>query len=264
MRSEQPPEVHAGGERERKSTISFARAFARPPHSCRAPGRAPPAAPGVVGRGPPRSALAVPAARGRPVPRLAGRGDAPADAGRGGDPVLPALPRALAHARGAGAGRGRGRLRGLERPRVLRALQEPARGRPGGPAQRHGGLPPSLPALRALPGFGPYTAGAVASIAFALPAAAVDGNVARVLARALRDLEATGVRPAPAGAALGGGPRAGGRASAGRGAGRARQAPPSRATGTRRSWSWGRPSAGAPPPGPAARWPRCAPRAPPG
>lgn len=48
---------------------------------------------------------------------------------------------------------------------------------------RHGGLPPSLPALRALPGFGPYTAGAVASIAFALPAAAVDGNVARVLAR---------------------------------------------------------------------------------
>ncbi len=47
----------------------------------------------------------------------------------------------------------------------------------------HGGLPPSLEALRALPGFGPYTAGAVASIAFALPAAAVDGNVARVLAR---------------------------------------------------------------------------------
>src|SRR5512138_1183494 len=48
---------------------------------------------------------------------------------------------------------------------------------------RHGGLPPSLEALRALPGFGPYTAGAVASIAFAIPAAAVDGNVVRVLAR---------------------------------------------------------------------------------
>ncbi|HEY6004891.1 MAG TPA: A/G-specific adenine glycosylase, partial [Anaeromyxobacter sp.] len=48
---------------------------------------------------------------------------------------------------------------------------------------RHGGLPASLEALRALPGFGPYTAGAVASIAFAIPAAAVDGNVARVLAR---------------------------------------------------------------------------------
>jgi len=51
---------------------------------------------------------------------------------------------------------------------------------------RHGGLPGSLEALRALPGLGPYTAGAVASIAFALPAAAVDGNVARVLARLFR------------------------------------------------------------------------------
>jgi A/G-specific adenine glycosylase len=49
--------------------------------------------------------------------------------------------------------------------------------------RRHGGLPASLDALRALPGFGPYTAGAVASIAFAIPAAAVDGNVARVLSR---------------------------------------------------------------------------------
>jgi A/G-specific adenine glycosylase len=48
---------------------------------------------------------------------------------------------------------------------------------------RHGGLPGSLEALRGLPGFGPYTAGAVASIAFAIPAAAVDGNVARVLSR---------------------------------------------------------------------------------
>jgi A/G-specific adenine glycosylase len=48
---------------------------------------------------------------------------------------------------------------------------------------RHGGLPASLEALAALPGVGPYTAGAVASIAFAIPAAAVDGNVARVLAR---------------------------------------------------------------------------------
>jgi A/G-specific adenine glycosylase len=49
--------------------------------------------------------------------------------------------------------------------------------------RRHGGLPASLEQLRALPGLGPYTAGAVASIAFAVPAAAVDGNVARVLAR---------------------------------------------------------------------------------
>ncbi|MEM7678227.1 MAG: A/G-specific adenine glycosylase, partial [Myxococcota bacterium] len=46
-----------------------------------------------------------------------------------------------------------------------------------------GRFPDDLDALRALPGFGRYTAGAVASIAFDLPAAAVDGNVARVLAR---------------------------------------------------------------------------------
>jgi A/G-specific adenine glycosylase len=48
---------------------------------------------------------------------------------------------------------------------------------------RHGALPGSVEALRDLPGFGPYTAGAVASIAFALPVPAVDGNVARVLSR---------------------------------------------------------------------------------
>jgi A/G-specific adenine glycosylase len=50
---------------------------------------------------------------------------------------------------------------------------------------RHGGLPGSLESLRGLPGLGPYTAGAVASIAFALPVAAVDGNVSRVLSRLL-------------------------------------------------------------------------------
>jgi A/G-specific adenine glycosylase len=50
--------------------------------------------------------------------------------------------------------------------------------------ERHGGeLPASLEALRELPGFGPYTAGAVASIAFGIPAPIVDGNAARVLAR---------------------------------------------------------------------------------
>ena len=58
----------------------------------------------------------------------------------------------------------------------------------------HGGLPASLEGLRALPGVGPYTAGAVASIAFGIPAAAVDGNAARVLSRlfALRGDPASG------------------------------------------------------------------------
>jgi A/G-specific adenine glycosylase len=49
--------------------------------------------------------------------------------------------------------------------------------------RRHGGLPGSVDALRELSGFGPYTAGAVASIAFAIPVPAVDGNVTRVLSR---------------------------------------------------------------------------------
>jgi A/G-specific adenine glycosylase len=50
---------------------------------------------------------------------------------------------------------------------------------------RHGGaLPASHAALLALPGFGRYTAGAVASIAFGLPEPLVDGNVARVFSRA--------------------------------------------------------------------------------
>jgi A/G-specific adenine glycosylase len=48
----------------------------------------------------------------------------------------------------------------------------------------HGGrLPPDEGLLEDLPGLGPYTAAAVASIAFGRPSAVVDGNVARVLAR---------------------------------------------------------------------------------
>ena len=50
--------------------------------------------------------------------------------------------------------------------------------------QRHEGrLPADLEALLALPGIGRYTAGAIASIAYDIPAPLVDGNVARVLAR---------------------------------------------------------------------------------
>ena len=48
----------------------------------------------------------------------------------------------------------------------------------------HGGVFPNEPtAIRALPGIGPYTAGAIASFAFGLPEPIVDGNVARVLSR---------------------------------------------------------------------------------
>ena len=50
--------------------------------------------------------------------------------------------------------------------------------------ERFGGvLPDSVLALESLPTFGPYTTGAVASIAFGLEVPLVDGNVARVLTR---------------------------------------------------------------------------------
>lgn len=51
-----------------------------------------------------------------------------------------------------------------------------------------GRFPESFDEIRALPGVGEYTAGAVASIAFNLPVPAVDANVRRLLAR-LGDLD---------------------------------------------------------------------------
>ncbi len=50
--------------------------------------------------------------------------------------------------------------------------------------ERYGGqMPASYEEILALPGIGSYTAGAIGSIAFGLPVAAVDGNVLRVLSR---------------------------------------------------------------------------------
>ena len=49
--------------------------------------------------------------------------------------------------------------------------------------QHRGEVPSSVEALEALPGVGPYTARAVAAIAFGLPVGAVDTNVRRVLGR---------------------------------------------------------------------------------
>lgn len=53
--------------------------------------------------------------------------------------------------------------------------------------QYGGDLPADYNALRSLPGIGDYTAGAIASIAFGIPAPAVDGNVLRVFARLYND-----------------------------------------------------------------------------
>lgn len=51
-------------------------------------------------------------------------------------------------------------------------------------AREGGALPARARELRGVPGIGPYTAGAIASIAFGERTPLVDGNVARVLARA--------------------------------------------------------------------------------
>jgi A/G-specific adenine glycosylase len=50
-----------------------------------------------------------------------------------------------------------------------------------------GGFPTDFDSIRALPGVGPYTAAAVASIAFGLPYAVLDGNVVRVISRLTAD-----------------------------------------------------------------------------
>ena len=80
-------------------------------------------------------------------------------------------------------------------------------------AEHHGGrFPPDEAALAALPGIGPYTAAAIAAIAFDARAAPVDGNIDRVVARLftvadelpaakaeIRRLTATLIPPARAG-----------------------------------------------------------------
>jgi A/G-specific adenine glycosylase len=55
----------------------------------------------------------------------------------------------------------------------------------------HGGRVPADPAaLQALPGIGPYTAAAVASMAFGVPVAAIDTNVRRIVARVFAGCDA--------------------------------------------------------------------------
>ena len=64
-------------------------------------------------------------------------------------------------------------------------------------SQYNGSLPADYDALLKLPGIGPYTAGAIASIAYGIPVPAVDGNVLRVFARLMgdrRDIRGTDIR----------------------------------------------------------------------
>ena len=68
------------------------------------------------------------------------------------------------------------------RARRLHALSQRVM-RPRAEGGFDGSLPSTHDALLSLPGIGPYTAAAVASIAFGQPVACVDGNIRRVMAR---------------------------------------------------------------------------------
>ncbi|MEA2581326.1 MAG: A/G-specific adenine glycosylase, partial [Actinomycetota bacterium] len=60
----------------------------------------------------------------------------------------------------------------------------------------HGGeVPSDVDVLRSFPGVGPYTAAAVASIAFGVPVVALDTNIRRVAARVLHGAEPDEVAP---------------------------------------------------------------------
>jgi A/G-specific adenine glycosylase len=65
-------------------------------------------------------------------------------------------------------------------------------------ARHRARIPRSMEELRELPGVGPYTAAAVASLAFAEPVAAVDTNVRRVVARVRLGVDGPEASPAEA------------------------------------------------------------------
>ncbi len=95
------------------------------------------------------------------------------------EPFLRRFPnvRALARASGPGVLASWSGLGYYGRARNLHAAAQSV-------VREHAGrLPDDVASLRALPGIGEYTAGAIASVAFGRAAAAVDGNVIRVLAR---------------------------------------------------------------------------------
>jgi A/G-specific adenine glycosylase len=115
----------------------------------------------------------APVARGaRPVSRARERVHAAANAGRTGRRGLRTLSRDVSLVLGAGARVTRRRRARVERARLQYARGTAARGRPR-----------ESEALRALPGIGAYTAGAIRVFAFGLDDVAVDVNVRRVVHR---------------------------------------------------------------------------------
>ena len=150
---------------------------------------------------PPSPHAAVAGARrreARSLSRLAVGSDAAADYGQGSRALFRPLHRALAERAGAGCGApwrrcsGSGLGSDITRGREI-CMPAPRRwSRTMADAFR-----PAKSTLAALPGIGNYTAAAIAAIAFDLPAAAVDGNVERVMARLFAIEAGTACRPGP-------------------------------------------------------------------
>ena len=132
----------------------------------------------------------------RSLPRLAVGDHAAADDGEGGRALFPALRRALADA-STRSRRGRATTtswppgRGSATTRA-RATSSPAPA--PSPRGRARAFPRTAAELARLPGIGAYTSAAIAAIAFDEPVAVVDGNVERVVARALRHRHAAAGR----------------------------------------------------------------------
>ena len=71
----------------------------------------------------------------------------------------------------------------MARPRLQPPRDQPPAGARVVVGELGGRFPSDVAGLERLPGVGPYTARAIASIAFGLPVGAVDTNVRRVLGR---------------------------------------------------------------------------------
>ena len=127
------------------------------------------------------------AARSQPVQDAGVGVHASADGRRDGRAVLRALHGALSR-RGALAAASDDEVTALWSGLGYYARARNLRRAAAAIVAEHGGaIPASEAALRALPGIGPYTAAAVAAIAFDARAFALDGNTMRVLARLTGD-----------------------------------------------------------------------------
>ena len=98
-------------------------------------------------------------------------------------PVLRTIPRAISGFSSARIRAAARRAEAVVRSRLLQPRPQSPRRRQSRRRERAGEFPRDLDAALALPGIGVYTAAAVLSIAYDVPLAVLDGNVARVLAR---------------------------------------------------------------------------------